>query len=123
MIQTVGTFPDERSSTLWFEGHCLSEGRRCGHCGSRRNSEVPNAVRMAYWCAERRSYFSVRSGTPLAQRRVSLRTWVSVIDLCATSKKGVSSMKLHRGIGDTKRRGTDQLDDWLRNARSFLGYW
>ena len=58
---------------------------------------------MPYWCAACRSYFRVRSGTPLAHSRVSLRTGVFAIYLCVTTLKGVSSMKLHRVLGVTQR--------------------
>ena len=44
-------------------------------------------------------YFSVRTGTPIARSKVSLRKWAMAIYLCLTSLKGVSSMKLHRDIG------------------------
>ena len=103
MIQIVEMFPDERSAMLWFERQRWSAGRRCGHCGSARTSAVPNAVPMPYWCTTCRSYFSVRTGTPLAHSRVSLRKWVLAIYLCATSLKGVSSLKLHRDLGVTQR--------------------
>ena len=36
---------------------------------------------MHYRCSDCRSYFSVRTGTPLAHSRVSLRKWVVAIYL------------------------------------------
>ena len=73
--------------------------RCCGHCGSLSTSEVPNEKPMPYWCSTCRSYFSVRTGTPIAHSKIALRKWVIAIYLCLTSLKGVSSMKLHRDIG------------------------
>ena len=54
---------------------------------------------MPYWCKDCRSYFSVRTGTPIARSNVPLRKWAIAIYLCLTSLKSVSSMKLHRDIG------------------------
>ena len=58
---------------------------------------------MPYWCRDCRSYFSVRTGTPLQHSRVPLRKWAITIYLCCTSIKGISSMKLHRDIHVTQR--------------------
>ena len=44
------------------------------------------------------SYFSVKTGTPLASSNVPLRKWAIAIYLCLTSLKSVSSMKLHRDL-------------------------
>ena len=96
-------FPDEDTATNRFERNVWSAGRCCGHCGSVATSEVPNAKPMPYWCRDCRSYFSVRTGTPLQHSRVSLRKWAIAICLCCTSIKGLSSMKLHRDIHVTQR--------------------
>ena len=58
---------------------------------------------MPYWCTDCRSYFSVRTGTPIARSNVPLRKWAIAIYLCLTSLKSVSSMKLHRDIGVSQR--------------------
>ena len=77
--------------------------RRCGKCGSVSTREVPNVKPMPYWCTDCRSYFSVRTGTPIARSNVPLRKWAIAIYLCLTSLKSVSSMKLHRDIGVSQR--------------------
>ena len=53
---------------------------------------------MPYWCTDCRSYFSVKTGTPLASSNIPLRKWAIAIYLCLTSLKSVSSMKLHRDL-------------------------
>lgn len=58
---------------------------------------------MPYWCSTCRSYFSVKTGTPLAHSRVPLQKWAFAVYLCSTSTKGISSLKLHRDIGVTQR--------------------
>ncbi len=104
LMQVMDMFPDESTAVQWFEKQVWGRaGRCCGHCGSVETKEVPNAKPMPYWCRDCRSYFSVRTGTPLAHSRVCIRKWVIAIYLCSTSLKRVSSMKLHRDLGVTQR--------------------
>ena len=104
LMQLMDMFPDKETATEWFEKQAWGEtGRCCGHCGSIETKEVPNAKPMPYWCRDCRSYFSVRTGTPLAHSNVCIRKWAIAIYLCSTSLKGVSSMKLHRDLGVTQR--------------------
>ena len=98
LIELFEMFPDEETATKWFEAQVWPNGRYCGHCGSTKTSEVPNQKPMPYWCTDCRSYFSVRTGTPIARSKVSLKKWAIAIYLCLTSLKSISSMKLHRDI-------------------------
>ena len=99
LVQLMDMFPDEDTATAWFEDVIWQDQRHCGKCGSTRTREVPNAKPMPYWCTGCRSYFSVRTGTPIARSNVPLRKWAIAIYLRLTSLKSVSSMKLHRDIG------------------------
>ena len=100
LVQVMDMFPTETAAVAWFEDSIWPDGERhCGHCGSERTREVPNAKPMPYWCTDCRSYFSVRTGTPMQNSRVPMRKWAIAIYLCLTSLKSVSSMKLHRDIG------------------------
>ena len=93
-------FPDEAAAIAWFESTVWPDGERyCGKCGSTETREVPNAKPMPYWCKDCRSYFSVRTGTPMQASNVPMRKWAIAIYLCLTSLKSVSSMKLSRDIG------------------------
>ena len=99
VIEFMDMFPTEEAATEWFESVVWANGRHCAKCGSERTREVPNAKPMPYWCTDCRSYFSVRTGTPIARSNVPLRKWAIAIYLCLTSLKSVSSMKLQRDIG------------------------
>ena len=100
IVQLMDMFPTEEAATEWFESAVWPDGERyCGKCGSTRTREVPNAKPMPYWCTDCRSYFSVRTGTPIARSNVPLRKWAIAIYLCLTNLKSVSSMKLQRDIG------------------------
>ena len=100
IVELMDMFPTEEAAVAWFESVIWPDGERhCGKCGSVRTREVPSAKPMPYWCTDCRSYFSVRTGTPLARSNVPMRKWAIAIYLCLTSLKSVSSMKLKRDIG------------------------
>ena len=99
LVQLMDMFPEEAAAVTWFESVVWEGGRHCPKCGSRTTRAVPNAKPMPYWCTDCRSYFSVRTGTPMAHSNVPLRKWALAIYLCITSLKSVSSMKLSRDIG------------------------
>ena len=99
LVQMMDMFPTEESAVQWFEECIWPEGRVCPHCGSAHTREVPNAKPMPYWCTGCRSYFSVRTNTPMHRSRIPLRKWAIAIYLCMTSLKSVSSMKLGRDLG------------------------
>ena len=103
LIQMFEMFPSEEAASAWFEDVLWNGKRACGHCGSERTREVPNAKPMPYWCTDCRSYFSVKTGTPLANSKISLRKWAIAIYLCLTSLKSVSSMKLHRDLNVSQK--------------------
>ena len=97
-------FPDEESARKWFEEVRWPDNRRsCGHCGSIRTKAVKNEKPMPYWCADCRSYFSVRTGTLMQHSRLPLKKWIIGMYLMTTNLKGVSSMKLYRDLGITQK--------------------
>ena len=98
IFQLMETFPTEHAATAWFESVVWPDGRYCGKCGSTRTRPATHE-KMPYWCSDCRSYFSVRTGTPMARSKIPLQKWAVAIYLCLTSLKSVSSMKLHRDIG------------------------
>ncbi len=115
LIELTDMFPDEQSAVEWFEAVYWSDGRVCGHCGSKRTKEAVHKT-MPYWCSDCRSYFSVRTGTTIEKSRVPLRKWAFAVYLFVTNLKGVSSMKLHRDIKVTQKTAWYMLhrlrDSW-----------
>ena len=97
LIEVMDMFPDETAAREWVESAIWPNGRCCGHCGSTNTREASHKT-MPYWCTDCRSYFSVKTGTPLASSNIPLRKWAIAIYLCLTSLKSVSSMKLHRDL-------------------------
>ncbi len=103
LIELAEMFPDEQTAVKWFEAIMWKGERKCGHCGSDKTKEVPNAKPMPYWCTDCRSYFSVKTGTVLQSSKVPMRKWAFAVYLYVTSLKGVSSMKLHRDLKVTQK--------------------
>ncbi len=97
LIQLMAMFSTEEAATKWFETVLWPNGRVCGHCGSTRTQEASHK-KMPYWCSDCRSYFSIKTGTAMANSKIPLRKWVIAIYLCLTSLKSISSMKLRRDI-------------------------
>jgi len=98
VMEVMDMFPTEEAATEWFEQARWGGKRTCGKCGSEKTREVPNAKPMPYWCTTCRSYFSVRTGTPIARSNVPLRKWAIAIYLCLTSLKSVAANKLRSDI-------------------------
>ena len=98
LLQLFEMFPDEASARAWFEETRWPDGRACGKCGSTRTREASHA-KMPYWCSDCRSYFSVKTGTVMANSNLPMRKWAIAIYLMTTNLKGVSSMKLSRDLG------------------------
>ena len=120
-LELADMFPDESAARNWFENQVWPDGRHCPHCGSVKTDEASHK-NMPYWCADCRSYFSVKTGTVMEGSPLPLRKWAYAIYAHLTSLKGVSSMKLHRDIGVTQktawfmlqriRKAWDSDDDW-----------
>ena len=93
-------FPDEAAARQWFESHLWPDGEPvCPHCGGiDKVKPVKSEKPMPYRCADCKRYFSVKTGTVMAQSPLPLLTWLYAIYLDLTSLKGVSSMKLHRDL-------------------------
>ncbi|MYD25153.1 MAG: IS1595 family transposase [Gemmatimonadetes bacterium] len=98
IIELMEMFPDEDAARTWFEATRWPNGRTCAHCGSERTSEASHA-KMPYWCADCRSYFSVKTGTVMEASKIKLHKWAIAFYQMVTNLKVVSSMKLHRDIG------------------------
>lgn len=96
-------FPNEQAAHKWLENCRWSNGRTCPHCGSPATNHIPKEKPMPYHCVDCRKFFSVRTGTIMAQSKIPLQKWVFAIYLWATNLKGVSSMKLHCDLGITQK--------------------
>ncbi|MDE2828425.1 MAG: IS1595 family transposase [Bacteroidota bacterium] len=127
LIELFEMFPDDATAEKWLE-YCRwgKEGAECPRCKSReRVKETPNRRPAAYWCGACRRHFNVRTDTVMYRSNISLQKWVLAIYLHIKSRKGVSSMKLHRDIGITQKSAWFQLqrirESKLLNEKLFFG--
>ena len=97
LVELMDMFPTEEAATKWFEETIWGDERHCPKCGSLKTSHAKHKY-MPYFCNGCRSYFSVRTNTPMANSKVPLRKWAIAIYLCLTGLKSVSSLKLHRDL-------------------------
>ena len=105
LIELAQRFPGEQTSAKWFESVFWADGRTCPRCeGDNTYATKGNTDKMPYRCRDCKRYFSVRTGTVLESSNLSLRKWVWAVFLEITSLRGVSSMKLRRGLEN--RQGT-----------------
>ena len=103
LLDLVEMFPDEEAARKWFESILWPDGiRNCPECGSINTHECSHA-KMPYRCRDCRKYFSVKTGTVMANSKIPLLKWLYAIYLDTTSLKGVSSMKLHRDLKVTQK--------------------
>ncbi len=103
LIEVMAMFPTEDAAREWIESIMWPSGERhCPKCGGARTREARHKT-MPYWCTDCRSYFSVKTGTPLASSNIPLQKWAIGIYLCLTSLKSVSSMKLHRDLNISQK--------------------
>lgn len=123
LIELFEMFPDNRAAEEWFEGALWSAAGNpicCPHCGcSGKLRTVPSRRPVPYWCGSCGRNFSVRFRTGMHRSHIPLRVWAIAINSWATSLKGVSSMELHRGLGNTQKSAYFMAQR-LREAWSLL---
>jgi len=102
-VQVNRMFATEAKAETWFVRKRWPDGVRCPKCQSDNVLTRTTHPNMPYRCRPCRSYFSVKTGTPMANSKLPLSTWAIAFYLLSTNLKGVSSMKLHRDLGITQK--------------------
>ena len=105
LVELTELFPDDETAEAWFAQKRWPNGPHCPHCGSTSVQSGAAHKTMPYRCrgASCRRRFSVRTGTAMDSSNVGYQKWAMAMYLFTTSLKGVSSMKLHRDIGVTRK--------------------
>ncbi len=101
-------FADEEAARKFLESQRWPNGPICPHCGSTKaypltakpGSKKP-VRKGVYCCAKCRKQFTVRIGTIFENSHIPLNKWLMAFHLMSSSKKGISSMQLHRELGIT----------------------
>lgn len=103
LLEVFEMFPDDKTAEKWFTEVRWPTGVACPHCNQSATVSKAKHPTMPYHCRACRKYFSVRTGTVLADSKIGYQKWAMAIFLMNTHLKGVSSMKLHRDLGLTQK--------------------
>jgi len=94
-------FPDEKSCEDFIIKSRWPRGIYCPHCGSYKLYRLEKQKRFK--CSGCLKQFSVRTGSVLAESKVSLQQWLLATWLLTTHRKGFSSVQLAKTIGVTQK--------------------
>ena len=109
-------FRDDESAEKWFASMRWPDGPVWPHC---RDSSVQSGTAhpsMPYRCRGCGKRFAVRTGSVMADTKLGYRTRAVALFLLTTGIKGVSSMKLHRDLG-ISRKSARHLAHRIRACR------
>lgn len=103
-ILSAPHFHNEEAAYAFVEARIWANGRVCPKCGTIDESGPlkGKSTRIGvYKCYACRKPFTVKVGTIFESSHIPMRIWLQAIFLIASSKKGISSNQLHRGLGIT----------------------
>lgn len=103
VFEFLKQFPDDETVTAYLETRRWPTGKYCPHCASIRVVNITNKKPMPYRCQDCRQHFSIRTGTVLAESKISLQKWFFAIYLMTTARKGISSVQLAKELGVTQK--------------------
>lgn len=101
LLQLTDFFKDEVTCLQYLEQQRWGGNPICPFC----EADNPYATNRGYKCRNKECHkkFTVKVGTIYENSKIPLRTWFAAIYLCTSSKKGVSSLQLHRQLGITQK--------------------
>src|SRR5579872_6157413 len=103
-VELVTRFPTEASAIEFLEAVRWHGEPSCFRCGCTDVSRVKtNRKRPVWFCKGCQKQFSVTTGTIMEDSKIPLNKWLMAIHLMCASKKGISSLQLHRMLGITRR--------------------
>ena len=103
LMDAIAYFGKPDNAAAWMEKVRWGDGPiTCPHCGGNRGMKIKHPA-MPYRCRDCRKYFSLKTGTPLAESKLPLEKWLIALYLELTNLKNVSSVKMARDIGITSK--------------------
>ncbi len=72
-------------------------------CGSMNVLTKTKHKKMPFQCRDCRKFFSVRTGTPMQNSKITLQDWLIAMYLHSVGIKGVSSLRIHRDLGISQK--------------------
>ena len=111
-------FRDEQEAYNWVEARLWPRGPACPRCGvTDRNTKLKGkSTRIGtYKCNDCCKPFTVKIGTIFEDSHIPMRLWLQAISLLAASRKGISSIQLHRTL-DISRKSAWYMSHHIREA-------
>ena len=99
IVQLTQLIPDEAATVKIIADARWPNGPTCPHCESTNIQSGAKHPSQPYRCRSCRERFSVKTGTLMANSRLSVRTWVLACYLLGSHPKGVSSLQLAKDLG------------------------
>lgn len=101
LTQLFDYFKNDTICREYLEQQRWNGNVECPFCAATKVYRTSRGFKCAdRFCAKK---FSVTVGTIFENSKVDLRTWFAAIYLCTSSKKGISSLQLHRQLGVTQK--------------------
>ena len=103
LVEVFRMFPDDAAAEAWIASVRWPDGLECPHCDGTNVQSGAKHPSMSYRCRGCRKFFSVKTGTAMADSNLGAQVWALATYLMSTGLKGQSSMKLHRDLGVTQK--------------------
>ncbi len=105
LVDVIRMFPDDAAAEAWIAEIRWPDGPECPRCGCTNVQHSTAHKTMPYRCRGKgcRRFFSVRVGTVMQDSELGYQEWAIATYLYDTSLKSVSSMKLHRDLGISRK--------------------
>src|ERR1051325_3564807 len=94
-------FPDEATCEKYIMDSRFPRGVFCPTCGSHTIYRLEKQKRFK--CGKCKKQFTVRTGSILAESKVSLQQWLMAMWILTTHSKGISSVQLAKTLGVTQK--------------------
>ena len=92
LIDLFKMFPDDKSSINYLESIFWKDGVFCNRCKSKEGLTQQKKNKHNYWCKSCRSYFNVKTNTPLENSNIKAQKWIIAIYFFMTARKGISRL-------------------------------
>lgn len=101
--QLMAKYSDDATCRKFLEATLWKGTPKCPKCGCQKSYKLNDG--KTYKCANNKCYkkYTITVGTVFENTNIALGTWFAAIYLCTSSKKGVSSLQLHRQLGITAK--------------------
>ena len=98
LLELFQLFHSDEAAEEWFIQQRWPDGMRCPRCEGERVARRGNHLTQPYHCLDCMRFFSIKTGTFMHSSKIGYQRWAIAIFLMMSSKKGISSVKLHEDL-------------------------